>query len=314
MNGSVHRTRTKNAFEAQLPAELESAVLGRRLVATAVSAWRLGETVRHDAALTASELVTNAVLHAGTPIHVVVRRRGSGIRIEVEDGNPHLPPLDAARPEDLLANRSMTGRGLALVAAIAERWGSEPCTAGKVIWAEVGTGRRVAPRASTRRRSPRHSPAGRDGRCVHLVGVPVSVLLDSTRQLSDLQREVQVMAMGHNAPPELEQVVQTGQPWLTDIDMWTDADRRTAESAAAKGAETVDFDVFVPDDIASTIEGIASWLRRAASSLMRRQLLTLPPSEQVVAYRRWFADEIIRQMAGRQPRPCPIRATAARGS
>lgn len=311
MNGSVRRTRTHGAFEAQLPAELESAVVARRLVATAVSAWKLSDSVRHDAALAVSELVTNAVLHAGTSMHVVVRRLGRGIRIEVEDGNPHLPLVEAARPEDLLANRSMTGRGLALVAAVTEGWGSEPSAAGKVIWAEVGTGCRQV----TRSRRPAERPTvTRDGRRVHLVGVPVSVLLDSTRQLSDLQREVQVMAMGRNAPPDLQQVVQAGQPWITDIDMWTDSDRRTAESAAAVGADTVDFDVFVPDDIASTIEGIASWLRRAASSLMHRQLLTLPPSDEVVAYRRWFGDEIMRQLAGRRPRPCPIGVKAARGS
>ena len=312
MNGSVHRTRSHGAFEAQLPAELESAVVARRLVATAVSAWKLGEAVRHDAVLAVSELVTNSVLHAGTPVHVAVKRLGPGIRIEVEDGNPHLPLLEAPRPEELFSNRSMTGRGLALVAAASDQWGTHPHADGKVTWVDVGTGGR---------RGNGHKPPGRsrpvetrEGKKVHLVGVPVSVLLESTRQLSDLQREVQVMAMGHNAPPELEQVVATGKPWMGDIDMWTDADRRTAESAAAVGAEKVDFDVFVPDDIASTIEGIAAWLKRAATSLMRRQLLTLPPTEEVVAYRRWFRDEIFRQLAGRRPRPCPIRVPAARGS
>ncbi|HET6965753.1 MAG TPA: ATP-binding protein [Acidimicrobiales bacterium] len=322
----MDRTSASAAFEAQLPAELESAVAARRLLASALTAWGLGESIRHDAALAVSELVTNAVLHAGTTVLVRIKRFGAGVRIEVQDGNPHLPVVDAARPEELLSNRSMTGRGLALVAATADRWGCEPLGAGKVTWAELGTGQRVvgaaappafppAPPAPTipaeaiARGVVSRSAVTRSGRKVHLVGVPVALLVESTQQLSDLQREVQVMAMGRNAPPELEHVVQTGKPWITDLDTWTDSDRRMAESAAAAGRETIDFDVFVPDDIASRIEGIAAWLRRVGSSIMRRQLLTLPASAEVTAYRRWYGEEILSQLAGREPRPCPIRVT-----
>jgi len=313
-----------------LPAELESAVVARRLIGSAASAWKLGEAIRHDSALAVSELVTNAVLHAGTPIHVEVRRLGPGLRIEVEDGNPRLPLVDA-RPEDLLSNRSMTGRGLALVAATCDRWGCEPTPCGKVTWAEIGTGRRLVgpapapvyppvpsapaiPAAAAARGVVSRSAVTGGGRRVQLVGVPVALLIESTRQLSDLQREVQVMAMGRDAPPELEQVVQAGKPWITDIDLWTDCDRRLAESAAASGAETVDYEVFVPDDVISRIEGIAHWLRRAGASIRRRQLLTLPPSREVAAYRRWCRDEILSQLAGREPQPCPLRVTAVKGS
>jgi anti-sigma regulatory factor (Ser/Thr protein kinase) len=315
VNGQVHRTRPQRAYEAQLPAELESAVAARRLLSSAVAAWKLGDSIRNDGALAVSELVTNSVLHAGTAARVRVERLGEGIRIEVEDGNPHLPAVDAVRPEDLLANDSMTGRGLALVAATSDRWGADPCPAGKVTWAEIGTGQTAVDPARTRTcDAVSRSAAHRAGRRVHLVGVPVSLLLESTRQLSDLRREVQVMAMGRDAPPELEQVVQAGQPWIADIELWNDLDRRTAESAAASGADMVDFDVFVPDDIVSRIEGIATWLRRAASSIMRRHLLTLPPTKEVTAYRRWYSEEVVGQLAGRAPRPCPIRMKALRPS
>lgn len=322
MKISVERTIAQTAYQAELPAELHSAVAARRLVAQAVAGWGLDEAVGYDGSLAVSELVTNSVLHAGTRIEVRITRLGSGLRIEVADGSGHLPGIEAARPEDLMANRSMTGRGLALVAATCDRWGCDPVEGGKVMWAEVATGRgflRSVPDPARRAEAwAQGRIAGSDvngsGRLVHLVGVPVSVLLESTRQLSDLQREVQVMAMGHNAPPELEPVVEAGQPWITDIDLWTDADRRMAEAAAAAGAQTIDFDVIVPDDIASRIDGIAAWLRRAASSIVRRQLLTLPASPEVTAYRRWYGDEVLRQVAGRKPRPCPIRVRALRGS
>jgi hypothetical protein len=284
------------------------------LVGRAVKEWSLSERVGHDGALAVSELVTNSVLHAGTPVHVRINRAGRGLRIEVGDGNPYIPPVDAARPEDLLSNRSMTGRGLALVAATSDGWGSESCDAGKITWAEVGTGRRRA--AGRRGAAPRRGrsvqqvgPNGTaKGRQVHLVGVPVALLLESTRQLSDLNREVQVMALGREAPEELSQVVQAIHHWIPDLDQWTDSERRVAEHAAAGGQESIDFDVVVPDDIAERIEGIADWLRRAARGINRRHLLTLPPTAEVTAYREWFAGEIMRQLAGCEPCPCPVKA------
>lgn len=309
---------------AELPAELESVVFARRLVGGAASTWSLPDGVRNDSCLVMSELVTNSVLHAGTTIEVAVRRLGDGVRIEVSDGNPYLPVVDAASPDDLLSNRSMTGRGLALVAAMSDRWGAEPCEGGKVVWAEVGTGQRVVASAPPPAFPPPAEPpvpAGAlaagvvtstavtgGGRIIRLIGVPVELLLESTQQLADLQREMQVMAMGGTAPPELEGVVQAGKPWSTDIDHWADADRRRAESAYARGEQVIDFDVVVPDDIVGRMEGITRWFGRATSSLMRRYMLTLPARPEVTAYRRWFAEEIAAQISGREPRPFPLNA------
>lgn len=317
-----------SSYEAQLPAELESVVAARRLLTSSMAAWGLDETVRNDAALAMSEFVTNSVLHAGTPVVVRIRRLGGGVRIEVTDGDPRMPVVAAARPEDMLLNRSMTGRGLALVAATCDRWGSDPVARGKVTWAEVGTGRRRV----TAQPEPAYPPATRPpaiaghvgsdavvhssaltggGRRVHLIGVPVELLLESTRHLSDLQREMQVMAMDRTAPAEVDQVVQAGRPWGTAIDSWLDSDRRMAEWAVAQGRRTVDFHVVVPDDIGSRIEGITSWLRRTCSQVLRRQLLTLPASREVTAYRRWYSEEIVSQLSGQAPSPCPVGLTNA---
>ena len=287
-------------------------------MASAVSAWGLADSVTSDASLVVSELVTNSVLHAGTSIGVAVRRLGDGVRIEVSDGSSYLPVVDAARPEDLLANRSMTGRGLALVAAMSDRWGAEPAPKGKVVWAEVGTGTRMVaavppPTYPAVDPGPPALPGAvtttsvtGGGRHIRLMGVPVALLLESTRQLADLQREMQVISMGKAAPAELEGVLQAGKPWTTEIDRWTDSERRQAESAHARGAETVDFEFVAPDDIARRMEGIGQWLARAASSLARRHLLTLPARPEVAAYRRWYAEEVSSQLSGRDPRPCPL--------
>ena len=266
----------------------------------------LSERVAHDSALAVSELVTNAVLHARTRIHVRVNKIGTGVRIEVEDGNPYLPPVDAARPEDLLSNSSMTGRGLALVAATCDGWGSESTDHGKVTWAEIGTG--LSQKPVDAGVDQVDEDRVRDGVLVKLIGVPVSVLLESTRQLSDLQREMQVIGVGPNPPEDLAQAVETAPEWFDDLDAWTDSDRVRAEAAAAEGHDTVDFEVWVPEDVVRRITGIAAWIDQTAGGIKRRDLLTMPASSEVVGYRYWYAEEIVRQMAGRPPRPYSVRA------
>jgi anti-sigma regulatory factor (Ser/Thr protein kinase) len=86
-----------------------------------------------DAALVVAELLANAVQHGSPPLSIAVRAEPSKVRIEVHDANAR-PPV---RP--VASSTTMTGRGLALVAAVSARWGvdrSEP-DGGKVVWAEL---------------------------------------------------------------------------------------------------------------------------------------------------------------------------------
>jgi hypothetical protein len=253
-----------------------------------------------------------------------VRRLGRGVRIEVSDGDGYLPVVGAARPEDLLSNRSMTGRGLALVAATADRWGAEPVSAGgKMVWAELGTGRRLpatAPPPSFPPVPPARplddgqrkagmttaSAVTGGGRRVHLIGVPVHLLVESNRQFADLQRELQVMALDHSGPEASDHMVVGNHELAAQMDRWSDTDRILAEQALARGQDRLDFDLTVSEDVASGIDRFASWFRKLSASLMRRDLLTLPPSPEVDAYRTWYRDEIVAQLNGAAPRPCPL--------
>ena len=317
-----------SCFEAQLPAELGSVVAARRLVESAASSWGIADSVAQNAALAASEMVTNAVLHAGTVLRVTVRRLGRGVRLEVHDGSSRLPVVGADRPEDLLATRSMTGRGLALLAGIVDRWGADPVPAGKVMWAEIGTGRRrVAamdappsqPRASGRAAAPTGAMAGltsvaavaSGGRKVHLMGVPVRLLVESARQFADLQREMQVVGLDHNGPKELVALAETSREISARIGTLRQAGSDVAEEALARGESVIDFDVVVPDDAVDAFDRLGSLIRRVGDALVRRHLLTMPPSDEVTAYRRWYRDEIAWQLMGRSPQPCPFAAVSA---
>jgi anti-sigma regulatory factor (Ser/Thr protein kinase) len=83
------------------------------------------------AELLTSELVTNALLHAGTDLTVHVETAGERIRIAVDDGSDVAPRVGA------LDDVSCGGRGLPLVAALAQRWGWEALPHGKRVWFEV---------------------------------------------------------------------------------------------------------------------------------------------------------------------------------
>ncbi|MEU6088985.1 ATP-binding protein [Streptomyces sp. NPDC047085] len=121
-------------------------LLDVELVAVPKALQGLRRTVRRyldepcaDVQLCVTELVTNVIRHVGegAPIRVrVARPGGNSIRVEVTDPAEHaLPVAPPAAPDD------ETGRGLALLDAVAVRWGVEQA-AGKTVRCELeGAGR-----------------------------------------------------------------------------------------------------------------------------------------------------------------------------
>lgn len=105
----------------------------RRSVANALDAWGLGP-ISDDAILLTSELVTNAVIHAGTPIGLVVQHIQRGVRIEVNDDAPSLPERRYAGGG---APRG-DGRGVWLLDQLADRWGVQRRpNDSKFVWFEL---------------------------------------------------------------------------------------------------------------------------------------------------------------------------------
>ncbi|WP_409471980.1 ATP-binding protein [Streptomyces sp. HC307] len=121
----------------QLPHGPRSARRARELLRTQLVEWKIGGEVAHTAELLLSELVTNSVLHARRPtgreIGLRLARYEGRLRVEVADANPAQPVPRQAATED------EHGRGLALVQALAGRWGCCPRAygIGKATWAEL---------------------------------------------------------------------------------------------------------------------------------------------------------------------------------
>jgi anti-anti-sigma regulatory factor/anti-sigma regulatory factor (Ser/Thr protein kinase) len=99
---------------------------------------------RRAAQLVASELVTNAVVHAGTPIDFTLRLVPPHLHIAVRDGG-----IGQAHILGYVDETSESGRGLLLVDALATSWGNFVPHNGKVVWATVRV-RSVSQRSESR--------------------------------------------------------------------------------------------------------------------------------------------------------------------
>ncbi|MER5354133.1 SpoIIE family protein phosphatase [Kitasatospora sp. NPDC002551] len=115
-----------------------SAGAARSFVRDALLGWGLPEVV-DDAVVLVSELVTNAVVHAGTAAEVCCLREDGTVRIEVTDhhperGLPSFADVPATASDHYADADGEGGRGLLMCAALAERWGVEYGSGRKTVW------------------------------------------------------------------------------------------------------------------------------------------------------------------------------------
>ncbi len=115
---------------ATFPGVPESAGRARRFAAATLEAAGRPEA-EEVVVLLVSELVSNAVLHAGTELEVVIRILPDRVAVEVHDQGGG----QAIRRR--YSNMSGTGRGLMLVEELARDWGTVLTDAGKFVWFEL---------------------------------------------------------------------------------------------------------------------------------------------------------------------------------
>ncbi|WP_049563736.1 SpoIIE family protein phosphatase [Streptomyces sp. SBT349] len=110
-----------------------SVATARGFVRDTLQGWGLTDLIE-DAVVLTSELVTNAVVHAGTSAEVRCLRDAEGVRVEVADRHPEreLPLAEISRGRLDLSSEG--GRGLLLCAALATRWGVDYTTTDKRVW------------------------------------------------------------------------------------------------------------------------------------------------------------------------------------
>ncbi|MER5951255.1 ATP-binding protein [Streptomyces sp. NPDC001904] len=102
----------------------------RRIVRAYLHRWALTE-LTDTAELAVTELLANVVRHVpGRFCSVLILRVENGLRVEVTDPDPRLPEVQQA------GQLAEHGRGLMLVEALTDRWGTTPSPPGKTVWFE----------------------------------------------------------------------------------------------------------------------------------------------------------------------------------
>ena len=104
--------------------------LAREFAAHVLDDW--GRADRSDVVLLlVSELVTNSVRYTSGDIEVRLCSDDQGLYVEVEDADQHVPTI--GNPESF----SDRGRGLILIDALSQEWGTRPSAHGKSVWAKL---------------------------------------------------------------------------------------------------------------------------------------------------------------------------------
>ena len=119
-------------YEKTYPSDRTSVREIRHDMILALRTWGLDDLI-DDITMVVTELMTNAILHTETPkIGATITRVGNQtVRLEVRDRSPKEPHAPRT------GNTDESGRGIALVDALASAWGWERIFDGKKVWAEV---------------------------------------------------------------------------------------------------------------------------------------------------------------------------------
>lgn len=269
-----------------LPPEAASVSRARRLVGAAMTAGGHDELV-DVATLLVSEVVTNSLLHAGTEIHLSCQPSGIGVRVEVFDGSPLLPAVRHYDPE------ATTGRGLALVSALAASWGVDCEDGGKTLWFELGNGEGGDPVSGSQ------APTGSADReeatiKVHLRGAS-PLLVGATIEHGDaLLREVALLSLGGEVDDALPEGWHLPQFDVSPV-------LAAVEAALARGEVNSDLKLTLPAEDHTTAIDLLRLVDHADALAREGRLLSAPALPEIAVCRHWLYTQIAEQAAGFPP-------------
>lgn len=341
--------------ELPLPPRPTAAGAARRWVSHLLADWP--PAALETARLLLSEVVTNAVLHARTPIEVRMVSAGAGdragrVRLEVADGLAEGPLPKHFEPD------ADTGRGLTLVASLADGWGVRRSPEGKVVWFIVGPGSGadcagevaaaqllvdlddwvahgdpqvgLAGHPSTQPVGDLLGRAGNGGEAgtalealasggiegrpgrerrlvqVRVLGVPLALYLETEQHNDALVRELGLIVEPANQGDDRTEVPGrlfelAGE--IRSVFRPVAADTRAQiERAVQLGHPTVDLVMTMPPVGWEMLLRLIEQLDEADRYCEQGELLTLSSTPAVRRLRRWYAQQVADQLAGRPPR------------
>jgi PAS domain S-box-containing protein len=309
VNGASTASRP-DAVERRLPPQPSSVGEARRLVREL-----LADAARDDlvetGSLLVSELVTNALLHAGTPIDVAATVDDTGLRVEVSDGSAHLPTRRR------YATTAGTGRGMLMLEEMVDDWGVNRHDRGKTVWFRLADPAANAERQELQEDvSPARGVPGEVVR-VELLGMPLLLhvawqehaeallreyLLASLDDESDIN-PIQMHADATDAIAILEEQVPRAGVVMGPDELMTGATEPSVSLPA--------FTLEVPRPSVPHFQTLSDAIEASIDLAAAGRILTPPTQPEIRAFRDWLCGEVVGQAAGRAPRPWSFPGTDA---
>lgn len=266
--------------------------------------------------LVLTELVQNAVLHAGTPMTLALAQAEDGVCVSVTDGSAVLPSSGLTDAE------AMSGRGLLMVAAVATTWGAEPRPGGKVVWACVpeateGTGHDedgdgpgedldvdpedLLARWSDGARTPLQLS---DREPLVVRGLPVATMLAVKTHNDDVFRELTLCALEQHGPgegpaAEVTRLARRAREVLASFADGRQQVRDQVLAAVRAGATSFDLTLAVDDRAVGVLDDYLAILEEADGWAGQGLLLSEPPADEVLAVRRRYLTSLLAQLHDR---------------
>ena len=291
------------SWRRRLPAQPSSVGEARRLVLHSLaSAGR--EDLVETAELLVSEVVTNALLHAGTPIDLTVSVADGGLRVEIGDGSRHFP---SRRGYALTAG---TGRGLMLLQQMVDNWGVVPNALGKTVWFQLDSGDRMTNHLATMDESETAaSNPQAESVAVQLLNVPLLLHAAWQEHAQALLREhllanidldpgkdtIRVHAEATDAIALLEASIPRPEVGLTPNHVMGDASELQVSCPRVA--------VQVPIRSLQNFRTLTQTLEAATAPGSDDVLLTSPTQPNVTSYQKWLCEQVEEQSNGAAPSP-----------
>lgn len=290
---------TGTSFEESLQPHPTSVSRARDLVREVLLAAGRDELLE-NAALVTSELVTNALLHAGTVIDVSGRVDDAGLRLAVRDGGPHMP-----QPRDY-ATTSGTGRGLRMLQQIVDDWGVTRHSTGKTVWLLLGTG----PPSPDDRADRRTDGAARNGPTdavtVQLLKMPLLLHTAWQEHAQTMLREYLLARLDaddedpiatHAEATDAIAVLEEGVPRL-HVEMVPDQLMRDVTEPRVTAEQ---LDLAVPRTSVPSFATLDRVIDAALELESEGVVLTPPTEPEVQSFRRWVCGQVLGQAEGDEP-------------
>lgn len=304
MNGSTSTAERPGSIERRLPAEPASVAESRMLVRDLLNAADRNDLVE-TAVLLVSEVVTNALLHAGTPIDLSASLDDTGLRVEVSDGSTHLPVRRRYAPT------AGTGRGMVMLEQMVDDWGVARHGRGKTVWFHLASTGHSDERVELQEGESQDRRTPAETVSVELFNMPLLLHAAWQEHAEALLREyllssldeadlnpIQMHAEATDAIAILEEQIPR-----TDVAMEPDQLMRDAtEPFVTRARLTIEVPVASVPHFTTLDDAI-----EASIGLSRTgRILTPPTQPEVQAFRSWLCRQVVDQADGLEPVPWSV--------